>query len=156
MPARAPFHVMVKPSGAQCNLDCGYCFYLPKQHALGQPETPRMDARVLEAHIRQYISGQDAGAVVFSWQGGEPTLMGLDFFRRVVELQARVGCDGHRNRLCGADRVREHRRGGRVRLPLGLEQRRRPLLHDGPVWAVDAHRSSGDRGDALHIGGIRR
>ena len=49
MTARPPFHVMLKPSGAQCNLDCTYCFYLPRQEALGQPEAPRMDERVLEA-----------------------------------------------------------------------------------------------------------
>lgn len=96
MTARPPFHVMLKPSGAQCNLDCTYCFYLPRQEALGQPEAPRMNERVLEAHIRQYIAGQDADAVVFSWQGGEPTLMSLDFFRRVLELQARHARPGQR------------------------------------------------------------
>lgn len=80
---------MVKPSGAQCNLDCTYCFYLHKESLLDQPKTPRIGDEVLEAHIRQYIAAQDGPSVVFSWQGGEPTLMGLDFFRRVVELQAR-------------------------------------------------------------------
>ncbi|XZG69190.1 anaerobic sulfatase maturase [Chitinibacteraceae bacterium HSL-7] len=83
------FHTMVKPSGAQCNLDCSYCFYLHKEDLLHQPKMPRMSESLLEAHIRQYIEAQTGDEVVFSWQGGEPTLMGLDFFRRVVELQAR-------------------------------------------------------------------
>jgi len=87
------FHVMVKPSGAQCNLDCSYCFYLHKQPMFGQPEMPRMPDTVLEAHVRQYIAAQE-GTVVFSWQGGEPTLMGLDFFRRVVALQAQYSRPG--------------------------------------------------------------
>jgi uncharacterized protein len=83
------FHMMVKPAGAACNLDCTYCFYLHKEQLLDQPRQPRMSDEVLEQHIRQYIEVQEGDQVVFSWQGGEPTLMGLEFFRRVVELQAR-------------------------------------------------------------------
>ena len=83
------FHMMIKPAGAACNLDCAYCFYLHKEQLLGQPRQPRMSDETLERHIRQYIEVQEGDQVVFSWQGGEPTLMGLDFFRRVVELQAR-------------------------------------------------------------------
>ncbi len=82
------FHTMIKPAGAQCNLDCSYCFYLHKEDLLAQPKTPRMSESLLEAHIRQYIAAQTGSEVIFSWQGGEPTLMGLDFFRRVVHLQA--------------------------------------------------------------------
>lgn len=81
------YHVMIKPSGAQCNLDCSYCFYLHKQDLLAQSKTPRMSASMLDLHIQQYIEGQTGEEVVFSWQGGEPTLMGLDFFKRVVALQ---------------------------------------------------------------------
>lgn len=81
------FHTMVKPAGAQCNLDCSYCFYLHKEELLHQPKIPRMSESVLELHVRQYIEAQTGPEVVFSWQGGEPTLMGLDFFRRMVELQ---------------------------------------------------------------------
>jgi len=91
-----PFHVMTKPSGAQCNLDCTYCFYLHKQDLLGQPRTPRMSDEVLEAHIKQYIETQPAGPVMFSWQGGEPTLMGLDFFEKIVALQKKHGTPGQR------------------------------------------------------------
>lgn len=90
------FHTMVKPSGSQCNLDCSYCFYLHKEDLLQQPKTPRMSDSLLEAHIRQYIEAQTGNEVIFSWQGGEPTLMGLDFFRRVVELQEQYRKDGQR------------------------------------------------------------
>ena len=81
------YHVMIKPTGAQCNLDCSYCFYLHKQDMLQQPKVPRMSESMLELHIKQYIEAQTGNEVVFSWQGGEPTLMGLEFFQRVVELQ---------------------------------------------------------------------
>lgn len=90
------FHTMVKPGGAQCNLDCAYCFYLHKEDLLQQPAMPRMSDGVLAAHIRQYIEANTSDEVVFSWQGGEPTLMGLDFFRRVVELQQHHAKAGQR------------------------------------------------------------
>jgi uncharacterized protein len=83
------FHAMVKPAGSACNLACTYCFYLHKSELLGQPAAPRMSDELLEEHIRQYIEAQTGDEVVFSWQGGEPTLLGLDFYRRVVELQNR-------------------------------------------------------------------
>lgn len=83
------FHAMVKPVGAACNLNCQYCYYLHKSDLLHQPRLPRMDDATLEQHIRQYIEAQNGEEVIFSWQGGEPTLLGLDFFRRVVELQDR-------------------------------------------------------------------
>lgn len=83
------YHVMVKPAGALCNLDCPYCFYLHKTDLLAHERNARIDDSLLEAHIRQYIEAQTGDEVIFSWQGGEPTVMGLDFFRRVVELQAR-------------------------------------------------------------------
>ncbi|NMF99422.2 anaerobic sulfatase maturase [Aromatoleum toluolicum] len=90
------FHVMVKPAGALCNLDCPYCFYLHKSELLGHPRNARLSDALLETHIRQYIEAQTGDEVVFSWQGGEPTVMGLDFFRRVVELQARHRKPGQR------------------------------------------------------------
>lgn len=83
------YHVMVKPSGSNCNLSCGYCFYLHKENLLQQPKNPCMSDTLLEEHIRQYIQAQTSNEVIFTWQGGEPTLMGLDFFRRVIELQQR-------------------------------------------------------------------
>jgi uncharacterized protein len=80
-------HVMVKPTGALCNLDCAYCYYLSKGELLGKPENWRMSDEVLETFIRQYFEAQNYKEVVFSWQGGEPTLLGLDFFRKVVDLE---------------------------------------------------------------------
>jgi uncharacterized protein len=81
------FHVMIKPSGSTCNLDCAYCFYLHKETLPGGPGAGRMSDEVLEHFVQQYITGVTGPEVVFSWQGGEPTLRGLDFFRKVVELQ---------------------------------------------------------------------
>ena len=81
------FHTMAKPSGAECNIDCDYCFYLHKTDLLEQPPHARMDAATLEQFVRQYIESQTGEQVVFSWQGGEPTLMGLPFYREVVALQ---------------------------------------------------------------------
>ena len=84
---RMGFHVMAKPIGPICNLDCAYCFYLEKETLYPEKSNWRMQDGVLEAYIRQYIEAQDVPEVTFAWQGGEPTLMGVEFFRRVVELQ---------------------------------------------------------------------
>ncbi len=90
------YHMLLKPVGAVCNLDCTYCFYLHKQDLLHQPRMPHMSEGVLEQHTRQYLESQPTGEVVFSWQGGEPTLAGLDFFRRAVELQGKYRRAGQR------------------------------------------------------------
>jgi uncharacterized protein len=80
-------HVVAKPTGPLCNLNCEYCFYLEK-HALFAPdEQYRMSDDVLSAFITNYITSQPTPVVEFVWQGGEPTLLGIDFFRRVIELQ---------------------------------------------------------------------
>lgn len=81
------FHVMAKPAGSTCNLECAYCFYLGKQHLAGGPGTGRMSDAVLERFVSDYIASVTSGDVVFSWQGGEPTLLGLGFFEKVVHLQ---------------------------------------------------------------------
>jgi uncharacterized protein len=81
------FHVMIKPSGSTCNLDCTYCFYLSKETLPRGPGTGQMSDEVLEQFIQQYIAGVTGPEVVFSWQGGEPTLRGLDFFRKVAALE---------------------------------------------------------------------
>ncbi len=91
MPASRPFHVMTKPRGAVCNLDCTYCYYLEKERLYPPDADPRMGREVLEAYVRQYLASQDTPEVTFGWQGGEPTLMGLDFFREVVALQEEHG-----------------------------------------------------------------
>ncbi|MFG6083152.1 anaerobic sulfatase maturase [Paracoccus litorisediminis] len=90
------FHAMVKPSGAECNIDCTYCFYLHKSGLLHHRPQSRMGDDLLENHIRQYIEAQTGEQVVFSWQGGEPTLMGLAFFEKVVVLQAKYAKPGQR------------------------------------------------------------
>lgn len=77
---------MVKPIGPQCNLDCTYCYYLSKENLLGTESRP-ISTEMLEGFIRQYFEAHNSKEVVFSWQGGEPTLLGVDFFRKVVELQ---------------------------------------------------------------------
>jgi len=87
------FHVMIKPAGAACNLACTYCFYLSKASLSGAPAPRRMSDEVLTEFIRQYIESV-AGDVVFSWQGGEPTTLGLDFFRKVVAIQAQFAKPG--------------------------------------------------------------
>ena len=87
-PDRVPaFHVMTKPIGPICNLGCKYCFYLEKEKLFPSTENFRMRDEVLEAYVRQYIAAQEVPEVNFAWQGGEPTLLGVKFFRRVVELQ---------------------------------------------------------------------
>lgn len=80
---------MAKPASSRCNLSCRYCFYLEKQRQ------PVMDDATLEQFIRQHIEAQPGEEVQFAWQGGEPTLCGLDFFRRAAALQRRYA-DGKR------------------------------------------------------------
>ena len=92
--ARRRFHVMVKPGGSTCNLDCDYCFYLGKQTLPGGPGVGRMSDELLDTFIQQYIAGVTGPQVVFSWQGGEPTLLGLDFYRKVVALQRKYAKPG--------------------------------------------------------------
>jgi uncharacterized protein len=89
-PGGAPpaFHVLAKPTGAICNLDCTYCFFLSKE-ALYPGSPFRMGDDLLELYIRQVIESQASPYVTIAWQGGEPTLIGLDFFRRAMELVER-------------------------------------------------------------------
>lgn len=91
-----PFNVMVKPIGPICNLRCEYCFYLHKSELYRDTESFRMDDAVLERFIETYIACQPGPVIPFVWQGGEPTLMGLEFFQRVVELQKKHNLPGKR------------------------------------------------------------
>jgi uncharacterized protein len=88
-PAKVPtaFHVMAKPVGPICNLDCRYCFYLEKENVYGKKQDWAMPDPVLESYISQFITAQDAPAISFAWQGGEPTLLGVDFFRNAIAIQ---------------------------------------------------------------------
>lgn len=89
------FHVMVKPRGAVCNLDCHYCFYLRKE-SLYPGSASRMSDAILEEYTRQMIEAQHAPEVTFAWQGGEPTLMGLEFFQKAVAFQEKYRKPGMR------------------------------------------------------------
>ncbi|HET6849535.1 MAG TPA: anaerobic sulfatase maturase [Gaiellales bacterium] len=85
----AAFHLLAKPTGAVCNLDCAYCFFLSKE-MLYPGSRFRMADELLETYLRQLIEAHAGSSeVTVAWQGGEPTLMGLDFFRRSVELTER-------------------------------------------------------------------
>lgn len=94
MAATAPFHLLSKPTGAVCNLDCDYCFFLSKEMLYPDSEF-RMSEDVLRAYVTQLIeahSGQPE--VQIAWQGGEPTLMGLEFFEHAVELAVEAAAPG--------------------------------------------------------------
>jgi len=81
------FHVMAKPIGPICNLDCKYCFYLEKETLYPRVSKWAMQEEVLDSYVRQYIEAHDTPEVSFAWQGGEPTLLGVEYFRRLVEVQ---------------------------------------------------------------------
>jgi len=96
VPATQAFHLLAKPTGAVCNLDCSYCFFLSKE-MLYPSSRFRMADELLEAYLRQLIEAH-AGVpeVTIAWQGGEPTLMGIEFFRRSVELARQHLAPGQR------------------------------------------------------------
>jgi uncharacterized protein len=87
LPANSPpsFHLLAKPSGSTCNIDCTYCFFLSKE-ALYPNDKHRMSEATLDAYIRQLLESHRTPEVTVAWQGGEPTLMKLEFFERAVEL----------------------------------------------------------------------
>ena len=87
-----PFTLLIKPSGSDCNVDCTYCFYKCRPSEIGQGRQ-RMSDEVLEKLVKDYM-GLRFATSGFAWQGGEPTLMGLDFFQRAVELEKRYGIAG--------------------------------------------------------------
>ncbi len=84
---RPGMHVLAKPIGSVCDIACDYCFYLEKRELYPRGEHFRMPDEVLARYIEQYVEAQPTPVVEFVWHGGEPTLLGVDFFRRVVELQ---------------------------------------------------------------------
>jgi uncharacterized protein len=87
-PAWSPpaVHILAKPTGAICNLACSYCFFLDKE-LLYEGDRFRMSDQVLDQYIHQLVEAHDVPEVTVAWQGGEPTLMGIDFYRRSIELQ---------------------------------------------------------------------
>ena len=89
------FHVLAKPIGPICNLDCKYCFYLEKESLYPQVSKWAMREEVLDSYIRQYIEAHDTPVVNFAWQGGEPTLLGVEYFRKLVEIQKKYANGKH-------------------------------------------------------------
>ena len=85
--ASRDFQVFVKPIGSICNLDCHYCYYLKKEHLYPEGESFRMPHDILEEYIVQHIDACPSTVIRFSWHGGEPTVLGLDYFREIVALQ---------------------------------------------------------------------
>lgn len=85
--ARRGFHVMTKATGPICNLDCKYCYYLEKENLYPDTKNWGMNEETLERYVKQYIEGQNVPEIHFAWQGGEPTILGVDFFRKAVAFQ---------------------------------------------------------------------
>lgn len=82
---RIPFSIVAKPTGAACNLDCQYCFFLSKE-LLYSAQRQRMTDETLERYVAEYLAASPDGEVTMLWQGGEPTLRGVPFYRRMIEL----------------------------------------------------------------------
>ncbi|MBQ7750687.1 MAG: anaerobic sulfatase-maturation protein [Bacteroidales bacterium] len=80
------FNIMLKPAGSLCNLDCSYCYYLDKAEIYGGKE-PRMTLDMLEDVVREYIAANDVPEVTFNWHGGEPLVLGVDFYRKALEFE---------------------------------------------------------------------
>src|SRR4030042_2672771 len=87
--ASREFQVFAKPIGPICNLDCHYCYYLKKEHLYPTDESFRMSLDILEKYIKQHIEASQETLIRFSWHGGESTLLGLNYFRRIVALQSK-------------------------------------------------------------------
>ena len=89
-----PFHIMAKPAGPLCNIDCSYCFYVGKTQGYDKGHAFRMSDEVLETYIRDYIAANPGPEVTFAWQGGEPTLLGIPFFEKGPAAQAQHAPNG--------------------------------------------------------------
>jgi uncharacterized protein len=95
-----PYQIFAKPIGSICNLRCDYCYYLKKQNLYPGKNSFRMPDDILEEYIRQHLETSPDPVIRFAWHGGEPTLLGLDYFRYIVELQ-RKHQPSHRQILNG-------------------------------------------------------
>lgn len=92
--ASREFQVFVKPVGARCNMSCTYCYYLDKKNLSGSKPVGRMPGDILEEYIKQHMAATSGNIIQFSWHGGEPLLAGLDYFRKIRELQKRYLPEG--------------------------------------------------------------
>lgn len=144
--------VFVKPAGALCNMACRYCYYLDKRPLAPPGGLSRMPDNLLEQYIVQQIDASPSSVVTFSWHGGEPTVLGLDFFRRVVELQRRHRRPGRRivngiqtNGLLIDETWSRFFRDERFRVGLSL---------DGPADLHDPYRVTRS-GEPTHAGAMR-
>ena len=90
------FQIFAKPAGAVCNLNCTYCYYLDKRGLYPESGALRMPESLLEDYIVQHIAASPDSTIAFSWHGGEPTILGLDYFRKIVELQRKHRPAGRR------------------------------------------------------------
>ena len=81
------FQIFVKPTGPVCNLGCTYCYYLDKDQLYPENNAFQMPENILEKYIKQHIEAFPDDVITFSWHGGEPTVLGIDYFQRIVEIQ---------------------------------------------------------------------
>lgn len=150
-PARGssqPFSLLVKPAGADCNLACTYCFYLKKAGIYPDRNVHRMSDAVLERLVAGYMATEQP-VYSFGWQGGEPTLMGVDFFRKATEFQQRYGKPGARvanglqtNATMITDELAEH---------LGAYQFLVGVSVDGPAEIHDEYRRTRGEKPSHHL-----
>jgi uncharacterized protein len=136
-----PYSLLVKPASADCNLHCAYCFYLDHKYLYPETKRHRMSDEVLQRMISSYMA-TDQPTYSFGWQGGEPTLMGLDFFRKVTDLQKKYGKRGavvanglQTNATLITDELASHF--GQYRFLLGVSL-------DGPEEVHNSYRRSVD------------
>lgn len=148
-----PFSLLIKPASADCNLKCEYCFYLEKCHLYPSQKVHRMSLDVLDKMIYGYMQTSQPN-YAFGWQGGEPTLMGVDFFKKATELQQKYGRMGasvsngvQTNGTLIDDEMAEHF--GKYKFLLGVSL-------DGPAEIHDFHRKTlgGEGSHSLVMKGI--
>jgi uncharacterized protein len=146
-----PFHIMAKPHGPICNLNCTYCYYLEKENLYPNAASLKMSDQVLESFVRHYIDAQHAPVVSFVWQGGEPTLRGLEFYKKAVALQKqyaggkKIENAFQTNGLLLNDRWAEFFKRNNFLVGLSI---------DGPAELHDAHRV--DKGGAATFSRVMR
>ena len=109
------FSTMLKPAGSACNLDCHYCYYLDKAVQYGGRQAVMSD-ELLELYVKQYIEANEVPTVQFCWHGGEPLLLGVDFYRKAMDFQQKYA-DGRRSRTSSRPTARWFTRRGATSLP---------------------------------------
>ncbi|GDX04454.1 anaerobic sulfatase maturase [Buttiauxella sp. A111] len=136
-----PFHLMAKPVSYQCNIACDYCFYLEKEQGTLKPKKAarHMDDATLEAYVRQYIDANPGQDIEFTWQGGEPTLAGIAFYEKALQLQ---------KKYAGGKRISNSMQTNGVLIDEQWAEflaRHRFLVGlsiDGPAWLHDRYRKT--------------